>query len=237
MPRKPRVYLAGVACHVIQRGNDRQPCFYAEEDYQFYLDCLYDACTRYHVSLHAYVLMTNHVHLLMTPETSDGVSRVMQSIGRRYVQYVNVTYRRSGTLWEGRHKSSLVDEDNYLLSCYRYIEMNPVRAGMVNNPADYKWSSYLVNAFSEKNASIIPHVLYLQLGVGKDDRLKNYREMFSTDLDKEQLHALRTSIQFSMPVGDNRFVEKIEDIIGRKIGYSKRGRPSVSEEQGVYIVW
>jgi len=131
MPRKPRVYLSGVPCHVIQRGNDRQPCFYSEEDYVFYLECLYDACKRYKVNLHAYVLMTNHVHLLVTPRVADGISRVMQSIGRRYVQYVNVTYKRSGTLWEGRHKSSLVDADNYLLSCYRYIEMNPVRAGMV----------------------------------------------------------------------------------------------------------
>jgi len=237
MPRKPRVYLAGVACHAIQRGNDRQPCFYSEEDYLFYLDCLYDACKRYHVNLHAYVLMTNHVHLLMTPETSDGVSRVMQSIGRRYVQYINVTYKRSGTLWEGRHKSSLVDEDNYLLSCYRYIEMNPVRAGMVEHPGDYKWSSYRVNAYAEKGAEISPHALYLNLSFDKDKRLENYRHLFQTDLDNDQLHAIRRSIQFSMPVGNNRFVEEIEKIVGRNIGYAKRGRPMIKEEQGVYLVW
>jgi len=126
--------MADVPCHIIQRGNNRPVCFFSEQDYLFYLECLYDACRRYKVNLHAYVLMTNHVHLLMAPRTAEGISRVMQSIGRKYVQYINVGYKRSGTLWEGRHKSSLVDTDNYLLRCYRYIEMNPVRAGMVKHP-------------------------------------------------------------------------------------------------------
>lgn len=111
MPRKPRMYLPGMPCHVIQRGNNRDACFYAEQDYQFYLECLLDACRRYHVAVHAYVLMTNHVHLLMTPEDSEGISRVMQSVGRRYVQYINFEYQRSGTLWEGRHKASLVEAE------------------------------------------------------------------------------------------------------------------------------
>ena len=109
MPRKPRMYMAGMPCHVIQRGNNRNACFYAEQDYLFYLECLWDACERYRVAVNAYVLMTNHVHLLMTPENAEGISRVMQSVGRRYVQYINLVYRRSGTLWEGRHKASLVD--------------------------------------------------------------------------------------------------------------------------------
>ncbi len=146
MPRKVRVYLAGMPCHVIQRGNNRQVCFYADEDYLFYKECLLDACKRYHVVTHAYVLMTNHVHLLMTPEDADGISAVMQSVGRRYVQYINKMYCRSGTLWEGRYKASIVSAEDYLLACYRYIEMNPVVASMVEHPGDYRWSSYRANS-------------------------------------------------------------------------------------------
>ena len=135
------MYLPGVPSHVVQRGNDRQACFFEQENHLFYLDCLGQACRRYEVVLHAYVLMTNHVHLLMTPVTELGISRVMQLVGNRYVQYINKSYRRTGTLWEGRHKASLIDAERYLLTCYRYIELNPVRAGMVMHPGDYAWSS------------------------------------------------------------------------------------------------
>ena len=126
MPRKPRMYKPGMPCHVIQRGNNREASFFSDQDYQFYLECLYDASQKYGVLVHAYVLMTNHVHLLMTPLKVGSLSLTMQSIGRRYVQYINKEYRRTGTLWESRHKSSLVDEDNYLLKWLRYIELNPV---------------------------------------------------------------------------------------------------------------
>jgi putative transposase len=151
MPRKARMYMAGMPCHIIPRGNNRDACFYADQDYQFYIDCMQDACERYHVAVHAYVLMTNHLHLLMSPENVDGISRVMQSVERRYVQYINlVEYRRSGTLWEGRHKASLVDADNYLLICIRYIELNPVRAGMVEHPASYRWPSFRFDAREQR---------------------------------------------------------------------------------------
>lgn len=129
MSRKPRMYLAGVPCHVVQRGNNRDACFFADDDYRFYLDVLRGACCRYDVDVHAYVLMTNHVHLLLTPRAVEGVSRVMQSLGRRYVQYVNRAHRRCGTLWESRHKASLVDAEPYLLACYRYVELNPSSPG------------------------------------------------------------------------------------------------------------
>jgi putative transposase len=140
MPRKPRMYLADVPSHIVQRGNDREACFFEQDNYRFYLQCLGEACRRYAVSLHAYVLMTNHVHLLMTPSTAEGVSRVMQLVGNRYVQYINRSYGRTGTLWEGRHRSSLVDAEHYLLRCYRYIELNPVRAKIVSHPGEYRWS-------------------------------------------------------------------------------------------------
>ena len=131
MPRNPRYYLPDVPCHVIQRGHNREPCFYAPEDFRYYLQCLREACLQHDAAVHAYVLMTNHVHLLITPTDKEGISRVLQTVGRRYVQYVNACYRRSGTLWEGRHKASLIDTEHYLMTCYRYIELNPVRAGMV----------------------------------------------------------------------------------------------------------
>ncbi|MCA1854190.1 MAG: transposase [Beggiatoa sp.] len=130
MVRLPRLSLASIPQHVIQRGNNRQACFYADEDYRFYLECLGEAARKYRVSVHAYVLMTNHVHLLMTPTSAAGMSQVMQTLGRRYVRYINYTYRRSGTLWEGRYHASLVQGDRYLLTCYRYIELNPVRANI-----------------------------------------------------------------------------------------------------------
>ncbi len=154
MPRKLRMYLAGMPYHVIQRGNNREACFFADDDYLFYLECLKDACERYQVNCHAYVLMTNHTHLLLEPLKAEGISRVMQSLGRRYVQYINKHYRRCGTLWESRHKSSLVDAETYLLSCYRYIELNPVMANMVEHPGDYRWSSYRCNAYGEINQLI-----------------------------------------------------------------------------------
>ena len=219
------MYLAGVPCHVIQRGNNRDACFFSDDDYSFYLECLKDACERYKVSCHAYVLMTNHSHLLLTPEDESGISLVMQSLGRRYVQYINKAYRRCGTLWESRHKASLVDAENYLLSCYRYIELNPVSANMVGHPADYKWSSYGANAYGRFNSLLTKHPLYLSLALNDDERLEAYRALFSTALPKETVHMIRSSSNFSMPLGDSRFKQQIEMVIGRSVGYAGRGRP------------
>jgi len=146
MARHPRFILPGQPQHVIQRGNNRDVIFVADEDYQFYREKLAEACERFDCDLHAYVLMTNHVHLLMTPNTEDGIGKVMQSVGRYYVQYFNYQYRRTGTLWEGRYKATLLDSESYLLTCYRYIELNPVRAAMIEHPSQYRWSSYHFNA-------------------------------------------------------------------------------------------
>ena len=154
MPRKQRMYLPDMPCHIIQRGNNRDATFFSEQDYQYYLECLYDASIRYGVDIHAYVLMTNHVHLLMTPKLKTSISLVMQSIGRRYVQYVNKEYQRTGTLWESRHKASLVDEDKYLLTCSRYIEMNPVNANMVKHPSEYRWSSFMWKSMGSDSIEI-----------------------------------------------------------------------------------
>jgi putative transposase len=142
MARLPRYTLPGQPQHVILRGNNRSIIFAADEDYRFFLDCLGDAATRHGCVIHAYVLMTNHVHLLITPEHEGSIGKALQSVGRRYVQYFNYTYQRTGTLWEGRYKATLIDSESYLLTCYRYIELNPVRADMVPHPRDYLWSSY-----------------------------------------------------------------------------------------------
>ncbi len=154
--------LPGCAQHVIQRGNNREACFYGEPDYKAYLAFLKDASIKYEVAIHAFVLMTNHVHLLVTPNNEIGVSRMMQALGRKYVQYFNFTHGRTGTLWEGRYKSTLVDADNYVLTVYRYIELNPVRANMVAHASEYPWSSYRGNALGVPISLLTPHSLYLK---------------------------------------------------------------------------
>lgn len=157
MPRIQRLTVPGVALHVVQRGNNRQAVFFHESDYFSYLDLLFESADRYEVSVHAYVCMTNHVHILLTPWDEGSVSLLMQRLGALYTSGINSVYRRTGSLWEGRFKSSLVDSDRYVLSCYRYIELNPVRAGMVVHPADYRWSSYRHHAESLGDYPIRPH--------------------------------------------------------------------------------
>src|SRR3989344_2182750 len=175
MARLPRIVIPEQPLHIIQRGNNRLPCFFADEDYRFYLDSLKEASTRYGCRVHAYVLMTNHVHLLLTPESVESPSAALQSVGRRYVRYINHTYRRSGTLWEGRFKSALIDSERYLLVCSRYIELNPVRARMVEQPGDYRWSSYRHNALGQADGLLTPHYLYESLNSDTARRCAAYR--------------------------------------------------------------
>ena len=157
MPRRKRTYLPGFPYHIVQRGNNREACFIEAENYQFYLALWKECINRYGVKVHAYCLMTNHIHFLVSPEEADSISRVMQVVGSRYGYYFNKKYKRSGTVWEGRHKSSLVQSDRYLLTCMRYIELNPVVAGMVDKPEKYRWSSFLVNAWA-RTSLIAPHL-------------------------------------------------------------------------------
>ena len=173
----PRLHYPGCAQHVIQRGNNREACFYDEEDYKAYLSFLKNAAIKYQIAIHAFVLMTNHIHLLVTPGNEQGVSRMMQAQGRKYVQYFNFTYGRTGTLWEGRYKSTLVDADSYLLAVYRYIELNPVRAGMVAHASEYPWSSYQGNALGKPIELLTPHSTYCQLGGIDEERQSAYRAL------------------------------------------------------------
>jgi len=223
MSRQPRLVLPGQPHHVIQRGNNRDIIFASEDDYLFYLEKLGLACKHFDCELHAYVLMTNHVHLLMTPRSGDGISKVMQSVGHYYVQYFNYQYKRTGTLWEGRYKSTLLDSESYLLSCYRYIELNPVRAGMVAHPAEYRWSSYRYNAVGEVNALIKPHELYLALGHSGAERCSCYGSLFDAHLDARELDDIRDATNKSWVLGPEHFRERIEALTARQAGPKARG--------------
>ena len=225
MARHARFIIPGHPQHVIQRGNNREPCFYSEQDYQRYLEDLIASANKYECRVHAYVLMTNHVHMLVTPMKDRGISDMMQALGRRYVYYVNKAYRRTGTLWEGRYKSSLVDSDHYLLTCMRYIELNPVRAGLVDHPAKYRWSSYSANALGVSNSILSKHAEYQLLGRSPEDRQSTYRGLFDTTLGSEEIALQRSALQTGTPLGNDRFRSQIEVVSGRKIGFLMRGRP------------
>lgn len=201
MPRKPRFFVSDIPVHVVQRGNNREAIFFDEEDYRAYLNWLKEGASRYGCAIHAYVLMTNHTHILVTPSTRESVSRLLQYVGRRYVPYVNHQYGRSGTLWEGRFKASLIDAETYLLACYRYIELNPVRAGMVASPGDYGWSSYKANALGHNDSLLTGHPLYLALGADAETRQARYRALFDVYLADHLLTEVRNLFEHGYAVG------------------------------------
>ncbi len=192
-PCRARLSLPGIAWHIIQRGNNRSVCFHAEEDYRFYLHYLKEFADKFGCALHAYVLMTNHAHLLLTPHHEDSASLLMKHLGQRYVQYVNRTYRRSGTLWEGRFRSCLIQSEDYVLSCYRYIELNPVRAAMVMKPQGYRWSSYHTNGLGKASALLTPHDEYRRLGKADADRREAYRALFRAQVDEALVEEIRSA--------------------------------------------
>lgn len=226
MPRLPRLCLPGITQHIIQRGNNRQACFGAEEDFITYAHLLTEYATQYNVHIHAWVFMTNHIHLLATPTTNNGISQMMQAIGRRYVRYFNHTYRRSGTLWEGRFKSCLISAPEYLLTCQRYIELNPVRANMVNHPSVYKWSSYRFHTQHDENLSTqfwTPHPIYIGLGKTQKQRSENYHSFFKGHIDDTEIHHIRQTTQQNMVLGNDRFKQEIEQLTGRRTNPLQRG--------------
>lgn len=223
MARLPRLYLEGCPQHVIQRGNNREACFYGEEDCKAYLSFLEDAATKYRVAVHAFVLMTNHVHLLVTTNDEQGLGHMMQALGRKYVRYFNCSHGRTGTLWEGRYKATLVDSENYLLTVYRYIELNPVRANMVRHPGDYPWSSYQCNALGNGNSLISAHPIYRQLGGSDTDRQKAYRALFRGRIPERDLVTIRQSTNKAWVLGGERFKIHVEARTGRRSAPLGRG--------------
>ena len=224
MPRRPRYHVDHVPLHIVQRGHNRERCFFEETDYQRYLAWLHVALTDADCTLHAYVLMTNHVHLLLTPRCAEAVPGAIISLGRRYVQHVNRTYKRTGTLWDSRYKSSLVQSNRYLLACQRYIELNPVRAGIVRDPADYPWSSYRVHAFGKQDDIVSPHALYWALGRDGVERQLAYRKLFHEHSDTTDVDDIRLAVRQSQPVGDKPFHDAVEKVVGARREARGQGR-------------
>ncbi|MCL1051870.1 transposase [Shewanella abyssi] len=226
MPRKPRANPIGVPQHIIQRGNNRQACFASQQDFIAYTGWLKDYAKKFQVEIHAWVFMTNHVHLLCTPLKTDAISQMMQSLGRQYVRYFNYTYKRSGTLWEGRYKSCLVQTEVYLIQLYRYIELNPVRANMVDDPSEYQWSSYQVNALGKASELCTPHCVYLAIHPQGKARQTAYRALFAHHLDTKIIDDIRQATHKGMAIGNDKFKDEIEKRTGRSMRPKKAGRPS-----------
>mgnify|MGYP001806556246 CR=1 FL=1 len=235
MPRRSRLHLANYPHHIVQRAHNRAACFFAEEDYQAYRHWLGESLQKTGSHLHAYVLMTNHVHLLLIPQAPEDIPHLVITLGRRFVQYINKIYRRTGTLWDSRYKSSLIQTDTYLLRCQRYIEINPVRADMVRDPGEYPWSSYRANGLGASDPLLSPHALYLELGASPDSRQAAYRELFRTDLDEVALAELRLAIQQSQPIGNERFLQQIEQMTGQRREARPRGRPHLRPDEPVVL--
>jgi len=223
MPRAPRTFLPGTPLHLIQRGNNREACFHGHQDYALYLSKLGEYALRFGVAIHSYVLMTNHVHLLVTPDDAAGPSKLMQALGRYYVRYINSRYTRTGTLWEGRFKACMIDSDRYFLTVSRYIELNPVRAVMVDHPAEYNWSSYRANALGYHSKLLTPHAVYLALGSNPIARCSRYERLFPAALSDSVLHEIRMASNKALLLGGARFREQIEARLGYQLPPIGRG--------------
>jgi len=228
MPRRARLSVPGIPWHIIQRGNNRAVCFYAEEDYRRYLDELTELSRRFGCAVHAYALMTNHVHLLLTPEQSDSAALLMKHLGQRYVQYINRSYRRTGTLWEGRFRSCLTQTEDYVLACYRYIELNPVRAGMVRHPRDYRWSSFHANGDGKADALLSPQAEYLRLGSNPEERRQAYRALFKAHIDEGLLGEIRQATNGNFVLGSKRFQQEIGRMLKVRVSPGQAGRPAAA---------
>lgn len=225
MARRPRSDLSGFPLHVIQRGNNRSACFFSDRDRTFYLHCLGAYAATLEVQIHAWVLMTNHVHLLITPRLPSDASRLMQALGRRYVRYFNDAHERSGTLWEGRYGACAVQADDYFLACMRYIERNPVRAGLADLPEGYRWSSYRANAMGHEDALLTEHLLYTGLGESVQARRSAYRGLFESELAGSTLAEIRSATASGHLLAGQAFRKEMERARGLTLGPATRGRP------------
>ena len=223
MARQPRFVLAGQVQHIVQRGNNRELIFKSDRDCRFYLDKLYEKSLEHGLLIHAYVLMPNHTHLLVTPKTDNSISKVLQSLGRCYAQYYNYIYDRTGTLFEGRYRATLVDSETFLLDCYRYIELNPVRANIVKCASNYLWSSHRHNAMNINDHVITPHVKYLSLGKPGISCIDAYRDLFINPLDEKIIAEITEATDKSWVLGSDDFKEEIERLLNRRSSPKPRG--------------
>lgn len=236
MPRHARLKVPGVPLHVYQRGHDKRPCFGPIADYMLYLALLEESSQLHACSVHAFVLMTNHVHLLIGPRTPEDVPRMMKRLNERYAMHFNKRIGRSGAVWEGRYKTCLVDSDAYLLCVQRYIELNPMRAAMVAHPADYPWSSYRFHAYGERSELLCAHPLYLAMGSTDDDRQLRYRRFISAGSVQAELLAIRAATSAGVPLASPQFLEKLPEECRRTANPSGRPKkaPKVEERVPLY---
>lgn len=225
MPRKPRFFIDRAPVHIVHRGHCREPVFFEDQDYSTYIHWLKAGCSRYGIVIHSYCLMTNHVHILLTSEKAENVSCFMQYVGRHYVPYINYKYGRSGTLWEGRFKASLVDSTNYLLSVMRYIELNPVRAGMVLSPSEYRWSSFKHNTGQLIISAITEHEFFVGLDSSLVKSKEWYLDSFKNVLSEEAIKSITAAWLTGTPIGSEKFKEKVEQILGKSVGLARKGPP------------
>ena len=224
MARLPRLVVPNQPHHVIQRGNDRQLVFRDTSDYAVFLGRLGEAAKQFEVAIHAYVLMPNHLHLLASPSDSTGLARMMQWVGRYYVPYFNHKHGRSGTLWQGRYRTSVIDSEQYFITCSRYIELNPLRAGMVLSPADYAWSSYPHHIGVRADPLVTDHPLYWALGNTPFEREAAYKDLSEQALTPEDLIKMRDSVK-GWALGSEQFKTKLEKIVSRRVSPIRTGRP------------
>lgn len=225
MARLPRLIIPEQPHHVIQRGNDRRPIFQDASDYSIFLNWLREASKKFSVAIHAYVLMSNHLHLLASPSDRVGLGRMMQWIGRHYVPYFNYKYQRNGTLWQGRYKTAVIDSERYFLTCTRYIELNPVRADMVLSPVDYYWSSYQHHIGARTDPLITDHFLYWALGNTPFEREAIYKQLIEQALTSEELDVMRRSAIKGWAIGSEKFNALLEKHAFASVTPRKRGRP------------
>jgi putative transposase len=224
MSRRARLVIADVPLHIIQRGNNRHPCFVDHRDFLVYLSLLTQHATETGCAIHAYVLMTNHVHILTTPGLQSAPARMMKAIGERYVQYFNRRYARTGTLWDGRFRSCLVDRTRYFLICQRYIELNPVRAGMVVNPGDYPWSSFNMNAVADESTFLKPHSVVRSLGADRQSRSNAYCALFKREIAEDDIRKVRQATNGNFALGGAPFIEAMASQAGLNVAKRKPGR-------------
>jgi putative transposase len=229
MARPPRITIPAYPHHIIQRGNNRAATFFADDDYRYFLECLRQAKVKCRCRIYSYVLMTNHFHLLVEPAEVGDLGRFMQSVGRRYVRYVNETYRRTGTLWEGRFKSAAVSRDEYLIACSRYIELNPVRAGLVTHPRDYRWSSYQRRALGVSDRLLDEDPWYNGLGTTERDKQERYRQWIDAQVSEREWDEIRQATQRGRLIGRETFQKQVEAMTGRHLVGEARGRPKKAD--------
>jgi putative transposase len=229
MARQPRFVLPGQPHHVVQRGNDRQAIFLDSADQQRYLDYLLMLAREKGVAIHAYVLMTNHVHLLVTPTTADALSEMMKGLAGSYARWFNTKHGRTGTLWEGRFRSSLIQQDAHFMACMRYIELNPVRSGLATSPQQYPWSSYRHHAGLEVSPTVSDHSLYWALGNTPFDREAAYREFVAQGIASAEYQEISSAWKSALPYGSSDFKVRLAQESGCRVEPGRRGRPAILE--------